>query len=106
MSPPASEGGWRRPRRLAKIVVGDRDWRIIFTAHATHTVARAWVIGDRADAECYEEVRRTAELGKDQTAASSRAAVMLNLARTLRDQRQKKRSSSWHNGRCAFWSAL
>jgi mRNA interferase RelE/StbE len=31
-----------------KIVVGDRDWRIIFRTDAAETVATVWVIGDRA----------------------------------------------------------
>jgi mRNA interferase RelE/StbE len=33
-----------------KIVVGDRDWRIIFTMNPGETVATMVVIGDRADA--------------------------------------------------------
>src|SRR5260370_22438200 len=44
--------GWR------KIVVGDRDWRIIFTTNPDETVATVWVIGDREDAACYEEAQR------------------------------------------------
>ncbi len=38
--------GWR------KIIVGDRDWRIIFTMNSEETTATIWVIGDRDDAEC------------------------------------------------------
>src|SRR5260370_23284594 len=44
--------GWR------KIVVGDRDWRIIFTTNPDETAATVWGIGDRADAACYEEAQR------------------------------------------------
>lgn len=78
--------GWR------KIIVGDRDWRIIFTVDADHAVAQVWVIGDRADAECYEQAAlRVAERGKDDPAASSLAAVMFNLVRTLRHQRKRIR---------------
>lgn len=40
--------GWR------KIVVGDRNWRIIFTINLEETVATVWVIGDRDDAACYQ----------------------------------------------------
>ena len=40
--------GWR------KIVVGDRNWRIIFTTNPEKTVATIRVIGDRDDATCYE----------------------------------------------------
>lgn len=44
--------GWR------KIVVGDRDWRIIFTMNADEMVATVWVIGDRDDSACYEDAER------------------------------------------------
>src|SRR5579862_3159384 len=44
--------GWR------KIVVGDRNWRIIFTVDAEKRVATVWVIGDRDDSECYAEAER------------------------------------------------
>ncbi len=51
--------GWR------KIIVGDRNWRIIFTTNPEETVATVWVIGDRDDAECYADAqRRVQALGK------------------------------------------
>src|SRR5713101_5424687 len=47
-----SLAGWR------KIVVSDRNWRIIFTTNPENTVATVWVIGDRNDAECYDVAER------------------------------------------------
>src|SRR5688572_22706244 len=56
--------GWR------KIIVGDRNWRIIFTTEPAETVATVWVIGDRDDAECYEDAqRRVRAVGKGQPEA-------------------------------------
>jgi mRNA interferase RelE/StbE len=79
--------GWR------KIVVGDRDWRIIFTMNPDETVATVWVIGDRADAECYEQAaRRVAQLGKDQPEAASLATVMLDLVRRRSSGKKRKKA--------------
>lgn len=67
--------GWR------KIVVGDRDWRIIFTTDSANTVATVWAIGDRSDAACYDDaVRRVQELASMQPHAASLAAVMFQLS--------------------------
>jgi mRNA interferase RelE/StbE len=75
--------GWRN------IIVGDRDWRIIFTMNEDETVARVWVIGDRADSECYAQAtQRVAALGSDQPGAASLAAVMLNLAKARKRKRR------------------
>ncbi len=69
-----SLAGWR------KIVVGDRDWRIVFTMNAAETVATVWVIGDREDAQCYQEAtRRLTALGKEHAPAASLAAVLFKL---------------------------
>lgn len=77
--------GWR------KIVVGDRNWRIIFNTDARETVATVWVIGDRDDAECYRVAQgRVAELGKAQPQAESLAAVMLRLSEMQRGAKRTK----------------
>lgn len=66
--------GWR------KIVVGDRNWRILFTTDPQETVATVWVIGDRDDARCYAEAeRRIRALGRSHSQASSLAAVLFRL---------------------------
>ncbi len=68
--------GWR------KIVVGDRNWRIIFTTDPDETVATVWVIGDRADDAVYAEAQsRVATLAKAQPHAASLAAACFNSAR-------------------------
>jgi mRNA interferase RelE/StbE len=78
--------GWR------KIVVGDRNWRIIFTTDPEQTVATVWVIGDRDDAECYEAAqRRVRALGKTQPQAASLAAVMFQLSEMRKAARRTKR---------------
>src|SRR5712692_3158989 len=61
-----------------KIVVGDRNWRIIFTTDPEDTVATVWVIGDRADSECYDLARkRVAAHAKSDPQARTLAAAML-----------------------------
>jgi mRNA interferase RelE/StbE len=77
--------GWR------KIVVGDRGWRIIFTMNTQETVATIWVIGDREDAECYEQAeRRVQALAASQPQAASLAAVMFRLSQTRRATKRHK----------------
>lgn len=72
-----------------KIVVGDRDWRIIFSMNEDDTVATIWVIGDRADAECYEEAaRRLKEAEERRPQMTPLSTVLLRL---LTEQAEKKR---------------
>ena|SRR5579883_1347021 len=78
--------GWR------KIVVGDRNWRIVFTVNAEETVATVWVVGDREDAECYEQAqRRIDRLGRGQPQAASLAAAMLQILQSDRKGRKGRR---------------
>jgi len=84
--PGGSLAGWR------KIVVGDRNWRIIFTDDPQETVATVAVIGDRADAECYAIAqRRVQALAKSQPEAASLAAAMFRLSQTQRAARRARR---------------
>lgn len=39
---------------LRKLVVGDRQYRIVFHIEPDGTVVVVWVIGERADDHCYE----------------------------------------------------
>ncbi len=81
--------GWR------KIVVGDRDWRILFTVDPAETVATVWVIGDRDDAACYDDAQRRLDaLGKGQPPAASLAAVMFQLGEMQRAAKRTKRRRS------------
>ncbi len=78
--------GWR------KIVVGDRNWRIIFTMDAEETTATIWVIGDRDDAECYEEAqRRLTMTGESQPIVASLASVLVELSEMQRTSKKRKR---------------
>lgn len=78
--------GWRR------IVVGDRDWRIIFTVNRAETVATVCVIGNRGDAECYEQATaRVRELGSEHPVGESLAAIMLKLRRRGKRRKSKKK---------------
>lgn len=81
--------GWR------KIVVGDRNWRIIFTTDSAESVATVWVIGDRDDAECYEDAqRRVRALGRQQPQAASLVAIVFQLSQMQRAARKAKRHST------------
>ena len=78
--------GWR------KIVVGDRNWRIIFTTNLNETVATIWVIGDREDSACYEEaLRRVEALGKNRPEAVSLAAAMFQLSEIRKSEKKRRR---------------
>jgi mRNA interferase RelE/StbE len=37
-----------------KLVVGDRDYRVIYRIEQDGTIVVVWVVGRRADQECYE----------------------------------------------------
>ncbi|HEV2013365.1 MAG TPA: type II toxin-antitoxin system RelE/ParE family toxin [Candidatus Dormibacteraeota bacterium] len=80
---------------LRKIVVGDRNGRIIFKMNTEDTVATVWVIGDRNDSECYEDaVRRLKEAGDSQPDASGLASVVLSVM----GRRFARRKRSGKNG--------
>lgn len=73
---------------LRKIVVGDRNWRIIFKMSTDDTVATVWVIGDRDDSACYAEaVRRLREVENSQPEIHGFAGVVLSVL----DQRKQKK---------------
>ena len=77
--------GWR------KIVVGDRNWRIIFTTDVEETVATVWVIGDRDDAECYADAQRQIQAaGTAAPQAASLAAAMFQLSQLQKAARTTK----------------
>ena len=68
-----------------KIVVGDRTWRVIFRMNAEKTVATVWVLGDRADEECYAiAARRLAAVRGDATTQSLAQALAQILTRKKR----------------------
>ena len=72
-----------------KIVVGDRDWRIVFTVNAEETIATVVVIGDRADSVCYEQAqRRLVDMGGQSEEVVSLAAAMLELPQLQKKNRR------------------
>ena len=78
--------GWR------KIVVGDRDWRIVFKPDPAETVATIWVIGDRDDNACYEEaMRRVQAAGENQPEAISLAATMFQISQTRAESKRRRK---------------
>lgn len=78
--------GWR------KIVVGDRNWRILFVTNPDETIATIWVIGDRDDNACYVEAeRRLRAAGTTRLETVSLAAAMFQLSEMQRSERKQRR---------------
>ena len=49
-----------------KLVVGDRQYRIVYRVEADGSVCVVWLVGNRVDAECYEAARsRVEQYAKD-----------------------------------------
>lgn len=77
---------------LSKIVVGDRDWRIVFRMSDDEQAATILVIGDRDDSACYETAARRLEaLSGSNPIATSLAAAMLELPQLGRRPRRDRR---------------
>lgn len=81
--------GWR------KVIVGNRDWRIVFRVDNDERVATVCVIGNREDGECYEEAKRRAD-DAENAEASSLAESMLDLYGSRKDRKKalRKRGTS------------
>jgi mRNA interferase RelE/StbE len=72
-----------------KMVLGDRDWRVIFTMNPGETVATVVVIGDRADAACYDQAqKRLAAMDPQTPEITSLAAAMLELPQLQKKPRR------------------
>lgn len=71
--------GWR------KVVVGNRDWRIVF--RCSDDLATVVVIGDRNDEACYEEAAK--RVSKVEGAGAETLATVLT--QLVKDQKQKKK---------------
>jgi mRNA interferase RelE/StbE len=74
--------GWR------KIVVGDRNWRIVFQMTSPE-VAMVGVIGDRADAACYLELAKRLGPGRASQTLSLAAALTLLFAAKQKKPRRR-----------------
>ena len=78
--------GWR------KIVVGNRDWRILFRMNYDNTVATVYVIGDHADDAVYDEAQqRVRSLLSSNEPAQSLAAVLWRLNEERREEKRSRR---------------
>jgi len=52
-----------------KLVVGDRDYRVIYRVEPDGTVVVVWVVARRADNECYELAKARLKMHADQELA-------------------------------------
>jgi mRNA interferase RelE/StbE len=80
---PESRGaplGSRRTGNLTgfrKLVVGDRQYRVVYRVEEDRTVCVIWVIGSRVDEECYRlamarlQTHATSDLAREMTSALS-----------------------------------
>jgi mRNA interferase RelE/StbE len=59
-----------------KLVVGDREYRIVYRVEKDGTVVVVWVIGRRADDECYEMALARLRLHGDRELASMAAKLL------------------------------
>ena len=75
-----------------KIVVGDRQWRIVFITDPAETIATVWVMGDRDDAECYREAqKRIDRLGGQRPETTSLAALLSDILTRKQESKRRKR---------------
>lgn len=71
----------------AKIVVGDRNWRIVFRMRDPET-AVVGVIGDRDDEDCYRELARRIGADKRLEQTVSLAAAFAQLLRATKSAKK------------------
>ena len=74
-----------------KIVVGDRQWRIVFLTDSDETVATVWVMRDRDDEECYREAERRLKRAEAQSPATRSLAAALADIIARKSARKHKR---------------
>jgi len=81
-----------------KIVVGDRNWRIVYTVDPANAVATVCVIGDRDDDQCYKEAQsRLDNFGDKAPQGATLASVMLKIVQADRQaKRQAKKGKKKH----------
>lgn len=66
-----------------KLVVGDRDYRIVYRVEPAGTVCVVWVIAKRADADVYDMAISRLKLYSDRTDLADELAVIIDRARSL-----------------------
>ncbi len=85
---PLGHRGETNPTGWRKIVVGDRNWRIVFRM-TSPDLALLGVVGDRADAECYLELAR--RLGPGRASQTLSLAVALTLVFAPKRKKARRR---------------
>lgn len=65
-----------------KLVVGDREYRIIYRVEQDDTVVVVWVIAKRADAECYQLAMSRLATMRDRHIAGDFTLLMREVWRT------------------------
>ena len=63
-----------------KLVVGDRQYRIVYRVEADGSVCVVWVVGSRVDAECYEAARSRVELYAEDPGLAATLTHLLDAA--------------------------
>jgi mRNA interferase RelE/StbE len=68
-----------------KLVVGDRDYRIVYRVQPDQTVVVVWVIGHRADNDCYEIALTRLRMHSDQQLAAAAEHLLRESWNSTRD---------------------
>jgi mRNA interferase RelE/StbE len=81
-----------------KIIVGDRNWRIVYQPSPDGTEATVWVIGDRDDDECYrqaaERLASAVAAGGANPTNESLASIVTGLLSQREGRKRKDRKRS------------
>jgi mRNA interferase RelE/StbE len=77
-----------------KVVVGDRDWRIIYRIEEDGTVVVIWVIAARSDDEVYSEAVRRIE-----TSPESQKVILVDALEQLTGGRRRRASEIYPGSR-------
>lgn len=73
---PLGKKGGTQLTTLRKLVVGNRDWRIVYRIEPSGDVVVIWVVADRDDSEAYElAARRLNEMAKPETFGTAAIAA-------------------------------
>jgi mRNA interferase RelE/StbE len=68
-----------------KLVVGDRDYRIVYRLEADGTVVVVWVVGKRADDYCYDLAMSRLKTHADRVVAGEIASLVEGVWASTRD---------------------
>lgn len=63
-----------------KLVLGNRDWRVIYRIEPGGDVSVVWLVGDRSDDECYREAADRLERASDSATKVALEDLLTSLA--------------------------